>query len=189
MPVYIPPGFSSVTPYFFVLCRMRALPLPMRRGHPAHFGNSMSTIAELMTPHPITVRPDDSVQYAARLMDDLNVGALPVCDDDLHLLGIVTDRDITVRAIAAGLHPTITTVDLVMTDHVRSCSPRQSAAEALAQMASVQIRRLPVLDDEDRLVGIIALGDLAAREPSAGVEDALRRISTPAAPDRVLAVV
>lgn len=145
----------------------------------------MATIADLMTPEPITVRPDDSVQHAARLMDELNVGALPVCDGD-QLLGIVTDRDITVRAIAAGLHPAITAVDLVMSDRVRSCTLWQSPDEVLQQMAAVQIRRLPVLDDDARLVGIVALGDLAARHPSATVEDALRRISTPAQPDRAL---
>lgn len=145
----------------------------------------MATIADLMTPEPITVRPDDSVQHAARLMDELNVGALPVCDGD-QLLGIVTDRDITVRAIAAGLHPAITAVDLVMSDRVRSCTLWQSPDEVLQQMAAVQIRRLPVLDDDARLVGIVALGDLAARHPSPTVEDALRRISTPAQPDRVL---
>ncbi len=145
----------------------------------------MATIADLMTPEPITVRPDDSVQHAARLMDELNVGALPVCDGD-QLIGIVTDRDITVRAIAAGLHPAITAVDLVMSDRVRSCTLWQSPDEVLQQMAHVQIRRLPVLDDDARLVGIVALGDLAARHSSAAVEEALRRISTPAQPDRAL---
>ncbi len=147
----------------------------------------MATIADLMTPEPVTVRPDDSVQHAARLMDELNVGALPVCDGD-QLLGIVTDRDITVRAIAAGLHPAITAVDLVMSDRVRSCTLWQSPDEVLQQMAAVQIRRLPVLDDDARLVGIVALGDLAARHPSSAVEDTLRRISTPAQPDRALLV-
>lgn len=145
----------------------------------------MATIADLMTPEPITVRPDDSVQHAAQLMDELNVGALPVCDGE-QLIGIVTDRDITVRAIAAGLHPAITAVDLVMSDRVRSCTLWQSPDEVLLQMAQVQIRRLPVLDDDARLVGIVALGDLAARHSSSAVEDALRRISTPAQPDRAL---
>lgn len=146
----------------------------------------MATIAELMTPDPIAVRPDDTVQRAAQLMDELNVGSLPVCDDDDHLVGIVTDRDITVRAIAAGLHPAITSVDLVMSEKVRSCSPLHSPDQVLQQMAEVQIRRLPVLDNDERLVGIVALGDLAVRVPSAAVEDTLRRISTPAQPDRVL---
>ncbi len=142
----------------------------------------MSLIADLMTPDPITVGPRDTVQRAAQLMDELNVGALPVCHDN-KLLGIVTDRDITVRATAAGLDPALTEVDLVMSDRVRCCSPRHTAAEVLRQMAAVKIRRVPVLDESNRLVGIVSLGDLAAREP-AGVEDTLRTISTPAEPDR-----
>jgi CBS domain-containing protein len=139
-------------------------------------------IADLMTREPITIGPRDSVQRAAQLMDDLNVGALPVCDGAL-LVGIVTDRDITVRATAAGLDPRLTEVDLVMSDRVRCCSPRQSAAEVLRQMAAVQIRRLPVLDEAQQLVGMVALGDIAVREPE-GVQDALRQISLPAEPDR-----
>ena len=146
----------------------------------------MTLIADLMTPDPITVRPQDTVQWAAQLMDELNVGALPVCDGD-KVLGIVTDRDITVRATAAGLDPTATEVDLVMSDRVRCRSPRHTAAEVLRQMSLVKIRRVPVLDESDRLVGIVSLGDLAAREP-AGVEDTLRTISTPSEPDRTAVV-
>jgi CBS domain-containing protein len=142
----------------------------------------MTTVADLMTPEPITIGPHDSVQRAAQLMDELNVGSLPVCHGD-RLLGIVTDRDITVRATAAGLDPATTEVDLVMSDRVRCCSHLQSAADVLRLMASVQIRRLPVLDDDDKLVGIVSLGDLAARQPE-GVQDTLRRISTPSEPDR-----
>lgn len=145
----------------------------------------MTTIADLMTRDPLTVRPNDTVHRAAMLMDDLNVGCLPVCDGD-KLVGLVTDRDITVRAIAAGLDPRTTPVELVMSDPVRCCSPMQSAADALHQMASVRIRRLAVVDSSDRLVGILSLGDLAARHPL-GVEEALRRISTPSEPDRAAA--
>lgn len=142
----------------------------------------MTTIADLMTRAPITIGPHESVHRAAQLMDELNVGVLPVCDGE-QLVGIVTDRDITVRATAAGLDPTRTEVDLVMTDHVRHCSAGSSPGEVLRRMAGVQIRRLPVLDDHDRLVGIVSLGDIAAGHAE-GVADALRRISTPAAPDR-----
>jgi CBS domain-containing protein len=119
-------------------------------------------------------------------MDELNVGSLPVTRG-WHVLGIVTDRDITVRATAAGLDPSKTEVERVMSDRVRCCSMRQAPAEVLAQMAAVQIRRLPVLDDSERLVGIISLGDLAARLPE-GVEETLRRISTPSEPDRAVLV-
>jgi CBS domain-containing protein len=146
----------------------------------------MTTVSELMTRHPITVGPHDTVQRAAQLMDELNVGSLPVCQGD-RLLGIVTDRDITVRATAAGLDPASTEVDLVMSDRVRCCSQQQTTSEVLRQMSSVQIRRLPVLDAQDRLVGIISLGDIAARQPE-GVQETLRRISTPSEPDRAALV-
>ena len=142
----------------------------------------MTTIADLMTRDPITVHPRETVQRAAQLMDELNVGALLVWDG-LQVRGVVTDRDITVRATAAGLSPSATEVDLVMSDHVRCVSHRQTPAEVLKQMAAVQIRRVPVLDDAERLIGIVSLGDLAAHR-AAGVEEALRGISTPSAPDR-----
>jgi CBS domain-containing protein len=145
----------------------------------------VNSIADVMTTRPVSVAPADSVQHAARLMDELNVGALPVCEGDA-LVGIVTDRDITVRATAAGLSPASTAVDLVMTERVRSCHPSTSFADALALMAGVQIRRLPVVDDEQRLVGMLALGDIAERRHD-GVQDALRRISTPSQPDRTWA--
>ena len=142
----------------------------------------MTTIADLMTRDPITVGPYDTVQHAAQLMDSLNVGALPVCHGS-RLVGIVTDRDITVRATAAGLNAASTEIDMVMSSPVRSCREEQSAQDVLRQMAAVQIRRMPVLDKFNRLMGIVSLGDLAERHPE-GVEEALRRISTPAEPDR-----
>ena len=140
------------------------------------------TVGELMTRDPVVLAPQDSVALAARLMDELNVGALPVCEN-WEVRGLLTDRDITVRVIAAGLDPAATATSDVMTDRVRCASARQSAAEVLAVMGSVQIRRLPVLDDQGRLVGIVTLGDLAAQAVP-GVAEALRDISTPSAPDR-----
>lgn len=142
----------------------------------------LNTIADLMTRNPTSVGPHDSVLRAAQLMDELNVGSLPVCQGT-QLLGIVTDRDITVRATAVGMDPASTEVDMVMSDRVRCCSEQQSPADVLRQMSAVQIRRLPVLDDQAQLVGMISLGDIAARRPE-GVQDTLRDISTPSEPDR-----
>lgn len=142
----------------------------------------MTTIAQCMTRDPITIGPHETLQRAATLMDELNVGALPVCEGT-RLVGIVTDRDITVRATAAGLDPTRTQVDLVMSEGVRCCTLQHSAAEVLRRMAGTQIRRLPVLDEHERLVGIVSLGDIAARRAD-GTEEALARISTPSQPDR-----
>jgi CBS domain-containing protein len=144
----------------------------------------VTLIADVMTTDPVTIGPHETVQRAAQLMDELNVGALPVAHRS-RLVGIVTDRDITVRATAAGLDPTEVQVDLVMSDPVRCCHMRQTVAEVLQLMSTVQIRRVPVLDDDHTLVGIVSLGDLAEREP-AGVEEAMRCISTPATPDRSL---
>ena len=127
------------------------------------------------------VRPDESLQRAAQVMDELNVGSLPVCDKT-GLVGMITDRDITVRAMAAGL-PSDTQVSDVMTDHARWCTGEQSVQEAMQQMADVQIRRLPVVDSEHQVVGIVSLGDLAMRHQG-HVAAALRRISDPSMPDR-----
>ena len=141
----------------------------------------MQKISDFMTRNVQVVRPDESLQRAAQVMDELNVGALPVCDAS-GLVGMITDRDITVRAMAAGL-PAHTQVSDVMTDHARWCTGEQSVQEAMQQMADVQIRRLPVVDSEHRVVGIVSLGDLAMRHQG-HVAAALRRISDPSMPDR-----
>ncbi len=141
----------------------------------------MQKISDFMTRNVQVVRPDESLQRAAQVMDELNVGSLPVCDRT-GLVGMITDRDITVRAMAAGL-PAHTQVSDVMTDHARWCTSEQTVQEAMQQMADVQIRRLPVVDSEHQVVGIVSLGDLAMRHQG-HVAAALRRISDPSMPDR-----
>ena len=141
----------------------------------------MQKISDFMTRNVQVVRPDESLRRAAQVMDELNVGSLPVCDKT-GLVGMITDRDITVRAMAAGL-PAETQVSDVMTDHARWCTSEQTVQEAMQQMADVQIRRLPVVDSEHRVVGIVSLGDLAMRHQG-HVAAALRRISDPSMPDR-----
>jgi CBS domain-containing protein len=142
----------------------------------------MLKISDFMTRNVHVVHPQESLRRAAQVMDELNVGALPVCDAS-GLVGIITDRDITVRATAAGLAPDATSVADVMTGHARWCSTEQTVQEAMEQMADVQIRRLPVLDSQRQVVGIVSLGDLATRH-SGHVAAALRRISDPSMPDR-----
>lgn len=143
----------------------------------------MMTIAEVMTRNVATVSPEDSVRRAAQIMDDMNVGALPVCDGN-KLVGIVTDRDITVRATSAGLNPEQTPVSDVMSGDVRWCFEDQGVEEVLAEMGDVQIRRLPVLERNSRtLIGIVSLGDLSTHH-AIGLQRALEKISTPSQPDR-----
>lgn len=145
----------------------------------------MSTkIADIMTRDVQTVRSQDNLQWAAQRMDELNVGVLPVCDNGT-LIGVITDRDITVRVTSADLPASRTRVADVMTGQARYCRASQTVAEAVEQMSGIQIRRLPVLDDQDRLIGIVSLGDLVTRAaPDEPVGDTLRRISTPSEPDR-----
>jgi CBS domain-containing protein len=139
-------------------------------------------VGEVMTRDVAVVSPYATLREAARRMDNLNVGALPVCDGR-RLVGIVTDRDIVVRATAAGAAPDLTRVHDVMTDDVMWCFEDDDVEEAEEEMARVQIRRLPVVDGRKRLVGMLSLGDLATdRAPRA--DDTLRSISEPSEPDR-----
>ncbi len=142
----------------------------------------MTLAADIMTPDPITVPPRATLQRAAQLMDEFNVGALPVCEGPV-LLGIITDRDIAVRSVAAGQDPTATLVGEVMSSKVRVCRCNVEVDKVLGEMARVQIRRLLVLDEAQQLVGVISLGDFAVRDP-AGVEATLRLISLPGRPER-----
>lgn len=143
----------------------------------------MQTISDVMTRDVQTISPQDTVRHAAQMMDELNVGAIPVCDGD-RLVGMITDRDITVRSVAAGQQPDATCVSDVMSTDVRTCYSNQAVDEVLGQMGDVQIRRVPVLDQQSQqLIGIVSLGDMAAKH-SAEVDRTLEEISTPAAPDR-----
>jgi len=142
----------------------------------------MQTIQEVMTPDVQTISSQETVQRAAQLMDELNVGAIPVVDDG-KLIGMVTDRDITVRSVAVGQDPTSTRVNEVMSTDVRTCTVEQSVDDVLAQMADVQIRRVPVVDADGQIIGIVSLGDVVTKAP-ADVEQTLDEISTPSEPDR-----
>lgn len=138
--------------------------------------------AEFMTRDVATIWPGASVREAARMMDDLNVGALPVCDGR-RLIGIITDRDITVRATADGMQPDRTPVHVVMTDEVCWCLADDPIEAIEQEMARRQIRRVPVIDQDRRLIGMITMGDLVTRK-AAGAGETLRRISEPSEPDR-----
>jgi CBS domain-containing protein len=119
-------------------------------------------IREILTPDPECVTPQTTLAQAARKMKTLNVGMLPVCEDD-RLIGTITDRDITVRAVAASHNPSTTTVGEAMTRQMVYCFDDEDIAEAALLMESRQVRRLPVINRDKRLVGIVALGDLAVR--------------------------
>jgi CBS domain-containing protein len=142
----------------------------------------MQTIAEVMTHDVAVVSPQDTIRHAAEMMRDWDVGALPVCDGR-RLVGMLTDRDITVRAVADGGATEQMRVSEMMTDEVLWCFEDQTVGEVLQQMGDRQIRRIPVVNRDMQLVGIVALGDLATRH-HADVEDTLEKISTPSEPNR-----
>jgi CBS domain-containing protein len=142
----------------------------------------MTVISDVMTRDVTVVCPGDSVQRAAQLMAEWNVGALPVCDGK-RLVGMITDRDITVRSTAAGKDPNSVRVADTMSDKVYWCFDDQRVGEALQEMGDIQIRRIPVVDRNMQLVGIVSLGDLAIRD-DANVQDALEEISFPSEPVR-----
>ena len=146
----------------------------------------MTTVADVMTRDVRTLTPDDSVVEAAKCMDELNVGVIPVCDGD-RLVGMVTDRDIVVRGVAAqqGELKGMKLGD-VMSSHVRCAHEGDDIDRVLGEMADAQIRRMPVVDQQQRLVGIVSLGDIAAKNQGdeLDVANSLGDISTPAEPDR-----
>jgi CBS domain-containing protein len=141
-------------------------------------------LRDVMTSQPAFIATGESIQRAAEMMDQLNVGALPVCDGQ-RLAGMVTDRDITVRCTAAGKDPKATQVTEAMSQEVQWCSEDDSVESAREKMASLQIRRLAVVDKDRHLVGVVSLGDLAVKGPDAGdTGDTLKEVSEPAKPDR-----
>lgn len=144
----------------------------------------MTTVSQVMTRGVRTLSPSDTVLQAAKLMDELNVGVIPVCDGD-KLLGMVTDRDIVVRGVAQSLDGSAKLSD-VMSANVRCASEGQDVDEVLGAMAKAQIRRMPVVDGKQKLVGIVSIGDIASKDKGDQLEVAasLGGISSPAAPER-----
>ncbi|MBS1303308.1 CBS domain-containing protein [Loktanella sp. SALINAS62] len=131
------------------------------------------TIKDLMTPGARLVDPNTTVRDAAIQMRDADIGALPVGEND-RLAGMVTDRDIVVRGVASDLEPTLATVRDVMSEGVYYCFENDDVDRAANLMAEHKVRRLPVLDSNKRLVGVLALADLARAHTG---QSALRGVS------------
>ena len=139
---------------------------------------------QVMTRDVEVMRPTSTIREAAQRMKALDVGMFPVCDGE-RLVGAITDRDIAIRATADGCDAEHTTVDQVMTKQIDYCFEDQETEEAVDLMNANQIRRLPILNRDKRLVGIVSLGDLATRaeDPILSAE-ALQGISEPCKPSR-----
>jgi CBS domain-containing protein len=132
-------------------------------------------VKEAMSRDVKTVNPDQALQEAARIMLDIDAGALPVGEND-KLVGMITDRDIAVRGVAAGKAPSAR-VREVMSSEVKYCFEDEDTAHVARNMAEQQIRRLPVVDRSKRLVGIVSLADLATSAKTGQATAALSGIS------------
>jgi CBS domain-containing protein len=136
-------------------------------------------VRDAMTVNPRTVSLNDSVVDAAQIMEQEDVGSVPVVDTDNILVGMITDRDITLRVVAAGKDPGSTAAGEVATRQVSPAYPDEPLDEALEQMAYRQVRRLPVIED-DRVVGILAQADVAQEVKDKKAGQVLEAISQPA---------
>jgi CBS domain-containing protein len=141
----------------------------------------MATLTDIMTDEVVYVLPTESVTQAAREMKDLNVGIIPICDEEQRLLGVVTDRDIVLRVVAEGRNADDTKVEEVATMDPIAGQPGWDVSEAIDLMSRYQIRRLPVVEG-GKLVGIVSLGDISVEADRAGAGDALEHISAPSMP-------
>ncbi|WP_229008594.1 CBS domain-containing protein [Methylophilus sp. Leaf408] len=135
-------------------------------------------ISQIMTPEVIVASPNDTLRSAARTMLEHDLGILPICEND-GLIGMLSDRDITIRAVARGLSLDDTRISQLLGTEARYVFDDQTVQEAAHEMKQFQIRRLPVLDRENQLVGIISLADIVMTDETAATE-ALAGISQPA---------
>jgi CBS domain-containing protein len=137
-------------------------------------------VSDFMTREVTVVGPNDTLQQAAKIMDQLDCGVLPVGEND-RLIGMITDRDIAIRGVAEGKDGRAR-VREVMTTEVRYVYEEDAISEATDMMAELQLRRLPVINREKRLVGILSLGDIAREDEPHQAGEALQGISRPGGP-------
>jgi len=141
-------------------------------------------LRDIMTHNVEVVSAGASLKDAAKKMKDLDVGLIPVCDGD-RLKGVLTDRDITIRATADGRDPSKTKVSEVMSTDLAYCLEDQEVEEAVSVMEARQIRRLPIVNQNKRLIGIISLADIAVHVGDRDLSgETLEEISAPAEPKR-----
>jgi len=137
----------------------------------------MPQVRELMTESPRTVPPDASAVDAAKVMQNEDAGVVPIVEDDGRLIGVVTDRDIALRVVAEGREPESTKVAEIASQNLATVDPQQDIDEALRLMAEHQVRRLPVVEEDGRLVGILAQADVARHLDASRTGEVVEQIS------------
>lgn len=128
-------------------------------------------IRECMCQDVCFVKPDCKVYDAARIMNENHIGCIPVCNDQKNVVGVLTDRDIVLRTVACDKDVKTTPVSEIMTTKVCTCQSEENIEQAQNTMAKFQIRRLPVLDMQNKMVGILSLGDLAHNTEEIGTQN------------------
>ena len=137
-------------------------------------------VTEIMSSDVQLVSPDETIQAAARKIQDADIGFLPIGEND-KLVGMVTDRDIAIRAVAQGKDPSSTKVRDIMTKRVFYCSTNEDIEAVTENMAEMRIRRLPIVNEDMRLVGVISLGDIAFKHKASKAGAVLAIVCNPGA--------
>lgn len=128
-------------------------------------------ISECMSKDVCFVKPECNVYDAARIMCENHIGCIPVCDEQKSVVGIITDRDIILRSVACNKETKTTPVSEIMTTNVYTCNPEKEITEAQNLMAQNQIRRIPIVDNAKKIVGILTMGDLAKNDKKIGQQN------------------
>ena len=143
-----------------------------------HWNREPYTVRDIMTRDPQTVKPHNSLRDAARIMKDEHVGVLPVVDEERRLRGIITDRDLVIRALAEDRPVTQSRTEELMTREVEAITEDEEIRDVLDLMGRKQVRRLPVVDEQDRLIGMVSISDIAQKADfDEELQEALERIS------------
>ena len=135
-------------------------------------------VSEAMTREVRVANPKQSIRDVAKIMDEINAGSMPVGDND-RLVGMITDRDIAIRAVALGKGPDTPVSEVMTSEQVLYCYEDEELDHVAKNMADEQVRRLPVVNREKRLVGIVSLGDIAQKEDKKTAGEAVRGVSKP----------
>jgi CBS domain-containing protein len=134
------------------------------------------TIRDVMTSNPCTIDADKDVAYAAKMLRDEDVGVAPIVEGD-QLVGVLTDRDIAIKVVAEGKNPQTTKVVEIASKDIVTIDPQQDLDEALRLMAQHQVRRLPVVEEDGKIVGIVAQADVALQANDSKTGDLVEQIS------------
>jgi len=134
------------------------------------------TIRDVMTSNPCTIDADKDIVYAAKMLKDEDVGVAPIVEGD-QLIGVLTDRDIAIKVVAEGKDPQTTKAREIASKDIVTIDPQQSLDEALRLMAQHQVRRLPVVEEDGKVVGIVAQADIALESDDAKTGELVEQIS------------